>query len=49
MCTVASYYTDDHYFGRNFDLEFSYNETVVITPCDYTFNFRKTDDTNTIM
>lgn len=44
MCTAANYYTDDHYFGRNFDLEFSYNETVVITPRDYTFNFRKTDD-----
>ena len=24
MCTAATYYSKDHYFGRNLDLEFSY-------------------------
>lgn len=45
MCTAVSYKTKDHYFGRNLDLEFCYNETVTITPRSYTFNFRKTDAT----
>ncbi len=44
MCTAASFNADDHYFGRNLDLEFSYNETVVITPRNYTFPFRKMED-----
>ncbi len=47
MCTAASFLAEDHYFGRNLDLEFSYNETVVITPRNYTFNFRKTQDIET--
>lgn len=41
MCTVATYTTKDHYFGRNLDLEFSYNETVTVTPRNYPFQFRK--------
>lgn len=41
MCTAATYTTKDHYFGRNLDLEFSYNETVTVTPRDYPFQFRK--------
>lgn len=41
MCTAITYYSKDHYFGRNLDLEFSYNETVVVTPRNYTFDFRK--------
>ncbi len=41
MCTGANYTTRDHYFGRNLDLEFSYNETVTITPRNYRFEFRK--------
>ncbi len=41
MCTAITYYTKDHYFGRNFDLEYSYKETVTITPRNYPFNFRK--------
>jgi len=40
MCTAATYKTRDHYFGRNFDLEFSYNETVTVTPRNYPFHFR---------
>ena len=41
MCTAVTYYTKDHYFGRNLDLEYSYNETVTITPRNYVFKFRK--------
>ncbi len=41
MCTAAVYHTKDHYFGRNLDLEFSYHETVTITPRNYPFHFRK--------
>ena len=40
MCTAATYKTKHHYFGRNLDLEFSYHETVTITPRNYTFKFR---------
>lgn len=32
MCTAISYRSQDHYFGRTLDLEFSYGEQVVITP-----------------
>ncbi len=41
MCTAITYTTKDHYFGRNLDLQFSYNETVTITPRNYVFKFRK--------
>ncbi len=41
MCTAATYATKDHYFGRNLDLEYSYQETVTITPRNYPFTFRK--------
>ena len=41
MCTAISYKTNDHYFGRNLDLEYSYHETVTITPRKYPFAFHK--------
>jgi len=41
MCTAISYKTKDHYFGRNLDLEYSYEEKVAITPRNYVFEFRK--------
>ncbi len=41
MCTAITYTTKDHYFGRNLDLEYSYKETVTITPRNYPFKFRK--------
>ena len=41
MCTAITYNTKDHYFGRNLDLEYSYKETVTITPRNYPFKFRK--------
>lgn len=40
MCTAATYLTKDFYFGRNLDLEYSYHETVTITPRNYPFLFR---------
>lgn len=39
MCTAVSFKTKDHYFGRNLDFEFSYEETVTITPRNYRFLF----------
>ena len=44
MCTAASYLSRDFYFGRNFDYEISYNETIRITPRNYPLSF-KTQDT----
>lgn len=41
MCTAVTYKTKDHYFGRNLDLECSFQETVTITPRNYAFHFRK--------
>ncbi len=43
MCTAISFNADNHYFGRNLDLEYCYNETVTITPRNFVFEFRKTD------
>ena len=40
MCTAVTFHTDDHYFGRNLDFEYSYKETVTITPRNYPLLFR---------
>ncbi len=40
MCTAIAYKTDDLYFGRTLDYEFSYGEEITITPRNYMFNFR---------
>lgn len=40
MCTALSLQTKDHYFGRNLDLEYSYQETIVITPRHFPLCFR---------
>ena len=45
MCTAIAYKTDNSYFGRNLDLEYSYNEKVVVTPRNFIFNFRKKEKT----
>lgn len=42
MCTSISFRTKDHYFGRNLDLEYSYQEAITITPRNFTFHFRDT-------
>ncbi len=41
MCTALTYKTADSYFGRNLDLEYSYNETVTVTPRNFPFQFRR--------
>ena len=40
MCTAINFKSKDFYFGRNLDLEYSYKETVTITPRNYPFCFR---------
>lgn len=40
MCTAATYKTKDFYFGRTLDYEFSYGETVTVTPRNFAINFR---------
>lgn len=40
MCTAATYKTNDFYFGRTLDYEFSYGDSVTVTPRNYVFNFR---------
>lgn len=47
MCTAITYKTKDHYFGRNLDLEYSYNEAVTITPRNYIFEFRRMGEMRT--
>ncbi len=41
MCTAVSFRTRNHYFGRNLDYEYSYQETVTITPRNFPLSFRK--------
>ncbi len=42
MCTSISFKTKNHYFGRNLDLEYSFNEAVTVTPRNFPFQFRET-------
>ena len=40
MCTAISWHAKNHYFGRNLDLEYHYDETVTITPRSFPLTFR---------
>ena len=40
MCTALTLLTQDHYFGRNLDLEYAYKETVTVTPRNFPLTFR---------
>ena len=40
MCTAIYYKSDSTYFGRNLDLEYHYDERVVITPRNFSFNYK---------
>ena len=40
MCTAIAFSTKDNYFGRNLDYEYSFQETVTITPRNFNFPFR---------
>ena len=46
MCTAATYYAKDHYFGRNLDLEYSYHEEITIVPRNFPLIFRKCESIN---
>jgi len=41
MCTSIDLNSKYHYFGRNLDLEYSYDEAVTTTPKNFRFRFRK--------
>ena len=40
MCTAVYYRGKNHYFGRTLDLEYHYQEEVVVTPRNYTLAWR---------
>jgi len=40
MCTAVSYINNDHFFGRNLDLEHWFSEAVTVTPRNYEYHFR---------
>ena len=46
MCTATTYTGKDHYFGRNLDLDLSYNESVTVTPRKFPLKFRQVHDMN---
>ena len=46
MCTAATYKTEDFYFGRTLDYEFSYMEEVTIAPRNYQFHFKEKQTQN---
>ena len=46
MCTAATYKTKDFYFGRTLDYEFSYGDEITITPRNFPFKFRHTNECN---
>lgn len=41
MCTCINFKTTDNYFGRNLDLEYNFNQKVVITPRNYEIKLKK--------
>lgn len=44
MCTAATYKTKDFYFGRTLDYDFSYAEKITITPRNFVFSFRESEE-----
>lgn len=42
MCTAISWKGTHHYFGRNLDLEYGFDEQICITPRGFFFQFRHT-------
>jgi len=40
MCTAITFKPNDHYFGRNLDLEYSLNESVIIAPRNFPFSYQ---------
>ncbi len=46
MCTALSFTTENHYFGRNLDLDRSYGEEVCVIPRNYPLSFRTMGEIN---
>jgi len=46
MCTAISINKYKHYFGRTLDLEYNYNENVIIVPRAYNLKFRYNQSNN---
>lgn len=40
MCTALTFKSTNHYFGRNLDLDYTLGEQIVVTPRNYSFDFR---------
>ena len=40
MCTAVYFKSQNSYFGRNFDLDISYGEKIIITPRNYVLNLK---------
>ena len=40
MCTAVSFKSADHYFGRNLDLDFHYDEAITVMPRKFHLSFR---------
>ncbi len=47
MCTAITFSPNAHYFGRNLDLEYTYQEAVTITPRNFPFYYRCLDQMRT--
>ena len=47
MCTAITFNANDFYFGRNLDVERSYNERVVVTPRNFQIKMRCVDNLKT--
>ena len=45
MCTSFAMKTNDFYFGRTMDLDYELHTSVVITPRNYPFRFRRWNGT----
>lgn len=42
MCTCLNcHFKNNYYFGRNLDLDYSFNEKIIITPRNYQIKFKK--------
>ena len=47
MCTAISITGTEHYFGRNLDLEFSYNEKIAVMPRNFPLIFKSGETMST--
>lgn len=47
MCTCINFKTKDHYFGRTLDLDYNFNEKIVVTPRNYNFHLKNGKSFNT--